>query len=92
MGPETLRIGVKPAGALEAAHRAAILHRDVKPGVALPTEYGEPQLTDFGIARIAGGFQTATGVIIGSPAFIAPEVLAVQARRPHQTCTPLARR
>jgi serine/threonine-protein kinase PknK len=73
---ETLRIGVKLSGALEAAHRAGILHRDVKPGNVLLTEYGEPQLTDFGIARIAGGFQTASGVIIGSPAFTAPEVLA----------------
>jgi ATP/maltotriose-dependent transcriptional regulator MalT len=72
---ETLRIGVKLAGALDAAHRAGILHRDVKPGNILLTEYGEPELTDFGIARMAGGFQTATGVITGSPAFTAPEVL-----------------
>ncbi|HWS91670.1 MAG TPA: protein kinase [Mycobacterium sp.] len=72
---ETLRIGVKLAGALEAAHRAGILHRDVKPGNIMVSEYGEPELTDFGIARIAGGFQTATGVITGSPAFTAPEVL-----------------
>src|SRR5580692_9095384 len=72
---ETLRIGVKLAGALDAAHRANILHRDVKPGNILLTEYGEPELTDFGIARISGGFQTATGVITGSPAFTAPEVL-----------------
>ncbi len=72
---ETLRIGVKLAGALEAAHGAGILHRDVKPGNVLLTDYGEPQLTDFGIARIAGGFETATGVITGSPAFTAPEVL-----------------
>jgi ATP/maltotriose-dependent transcriptional regulator MalT len=72
---ETLRIGVKLAGALDAAHGAGILHRDVKPGNILLTEYGEPELTDFGIARIAGGFQTATGVITGSPAFTAPEVL-----------------
>jgi ATP/maltotriose-dependent transcriptional regulator MalT len=72
---ETLRIGVKLAGALDAAHRAGILHRDVKPGNILLSEYGEPELTDFGIARIAGGFQTATGVITGSPAFTAPEVL-----------------
>ena len=72
---ETLHIGVKLAGALEAAHGAGILHRDVKPANILLSEYGEPELTDFGIARIAGGFQTATGVITGSPAFTAPEVL-----------------
>src|SRR5271170_1800161 len=76
---ETLTIGVKLAGALEAAHRAGTLHRDVKPGNILLTDYGEPQLTDFGIARIAGGFQTSTGVITGSPAFTAPEVLEGQA-------------
>jgi ATP/maltotriose-dependent transcriptional regulator MalT len=79
---ETLRIGVKLAGALEAAHRAGILHRDVKPGNVLLTEYGEPELTDFGIARIAGAFQTATGVITGSPAFTAPEVLEGEAPTP----------
>ena len=79
---ETLRIGVKLAGALEAAHQAGILHRDVKPGNVLLSEYGEPELTDFGIARMAGGFQTATGVITGSPAFTAPEVLEGQEPTP----------
>src|SRR6201998_1673144 len=79
---ETLRIGVKLAGALEAAHQAGILHRDVKPGNVLLSEYGEPELTDFGIARIAGGFQTATGVITGSPAVTAPEVLGGPAPTP----------
>ncbi|OBG68945.1 MULTISPECIES: serine/threonine-protein kinase [unclassified Mycobacterium] len=73
--PEVLSIGVKLAGALEAAHRSGILHRDVKPGNVLLTDYGEPQLTDFGLARIAGGFETRAGVVIGSPAFIAPELL-----------------
>ena len=72
---ETLRIGVRLAGALEAAHHAGTLHRDVKPANILMSDYGEPQLTDFGIARIAGGFETMTGVITGSPAFTAPEVL-----------------
>ncbi len=72
---EALSICVKLAGALDAAHQVGTLHRDVKPANILLTDYGEPQLTDFGIARIAGGFQTATGVITGSPAFTAPEVL-----------------
>ncbi|MFE5704760.1 protein kinase [Rhodococcus koreensis] len=74
-----LSIGVKLAGALETAHSAGILHRDVKPANVLLTEYGEPQLTDFGIARIAGAFVTTTGTIAGSPAFTAPEVLKGQA-------------
>ena len=73
---DALRIGVKIAGALEAAHDLGILHRDVKPANILFTDYGEPALTDFGIAHIAGGFQTTTGVVTGSPAFTAPEVIA----------------
>src|ERR1700752_794855 len=43
---ETLCIGVKLAGALEAAHRAGTLHRDMKPGNILLSDYGEPQLAD----------------------------------------------
>ncbi|MEZ5150001.1 protein kinase domain-containing protein [Rhodococcus zopfii] len=72
---DVLRIGVKLAGALETAHRAGILHRDVKPANILITEYGEPQLTDFGIARVAGGFRTTSRQITGSPAFTAPEII-----------------
>ncbi|WP_433566625.1 protein kinase domain-containing protein [Nocardia sp. CA-151230] len=73
---EALHLGVKMAGALETAHRADVLHRDVKPANILLTDYGEPALTDFGIAHLAGGFQTATGAVTGSPAFTAPEVLS----------------
>lgn len=77
--PEALSLGVKLAGALETAHQAGILHRDVKPANILLTDYGQPQLTDFGIARMAGGYETGTGVVTGSPAFTAPEVLAGRA-------------
>ena len=73
---DVLRLGIKVAGALETAHRAGTLHRDIKPGNILLTEYGEPQLTDFGIARISGGFETDADLVTGSPAFTAPELLA----------------
>ncbi|MEU7767650.1 protein kinase [Nocardia sp. NPDC049190] len=72
---EAIRITIKLSGALETAHRAGVLHRDITPGNVLLTDYGVPQLTDFGIARIEGGFETAIGVVTGSPAFTAPEVL-----------------
>ncbi|WP_336883246.1 protein kinase domain-containing protein [Rhodococcus globerulus] len=72
---EILRLGVKMAGALATAHHLDILHRDIKPANIMLTDYGEPALTDFGIAHISGGFKTATGTVTGSPAFTAPEVL-----------------
>ena len=74
--PEALRIGVKLCGALETAHKAGTLHRDIKPGNVLVTDYGEPQLSDFGIARIPGGYETATGFFSGTIAYAAPEVLS----------------
>src|SRR5258705_7531468 len=73
---EVLRLGVRMAGALVTAHRVPILHRDIKPANILYTDYGEPALSDFGIAHITGGFKTATGIFTGSPAFTAPEILS----------------
>jgi serine/threonine-protein kinase PknK len=72
---EVLHVGVKMAGALESAHRAGILHRDVKPANILITDYGEPALSDFGLARTGDGFKTATGVLVGTLEFTAPELL-----------------
>ena len=71
---EALTVGVRLAGALETAHRAGVLHRDVKPPNVLLTAYGEPQLCDFGIARITGGRETAANIIVGSPSYTAPEL------------------
>jgi serine/threonine protein kinase/N-acetylneuraminic acid mutarotase len=73
--PEALRIGVKLCGALETAHRAGTLHRDIKPANVLFNDYGEPQLSDFGTARIAGGYKTVTGFFTGTLSYTAPEVL-----------------
>ncbi len=72
---EAVPIGVRMAGALEVAHRADVVHRDVKPANILLSSFGEPQLTDFGIARIAGGPETRSGIITASMAHAAPEVI-----------------
>ncbi len=72
---EAVPICVRMAGALEVAHRAEVVHRDVKPANILLSSFGEPQLTDFGIARVAGGPETSSGVITASMAHAAPEVI-----------------
>ncbi len=65
------------AGALDAAHKRGVLHRDVKPGNIVLDADGQAHLIDFGIARKTGDATlTATGFVLGTPDFLPPEVAA----------------
>ncbi|MGA4540386.1 serine/threonine-protein kinase [Uniformispora flossi] len=82
LGPsEAAEVGLKVLAALRAARAADVLHRDVKPSNILLGADGRVILTDFGIATVLGSATlTATGMLIGSPEYLAPE--RVLGRRP----------
>lgn len=72
---EAARVLGQAADGLAAAHGAGIVHRDVKPSNILVTADGHVKLTDFGIARASeDATLTQTGMVTGSPAYMAPEV------------------
>ncbi|MGA0219343.1 MAG: serine/threonine-protein kinase, partial [Ilumatobacteraceae bacterium] len=77
LGPElTIHIGASVAGALDEAHRAGFVHRDVKPGNILFTQDGRVLLTDFGIAKALDTIDedlTSDNVMMGTAKYLAPE-------------------
>ena len=75
LSPErAAELGLGLLATLEAAHRAGIVHRDLKPKNVMVREDGRSKLADFGIASVQGDPRlTATGLVVGSPAYMAPE-------------------
>ena len=78
---QVVRIGTRVADALDHAHRAGIVHRDVKPGNILLADDGSVKVADFGIAKLQdSGDLTQTGAVIGTAKYLSPE--QVEGRSP----------
>ncbi len=73
-----MRMLVPLADALDYAHRAGVIHRDIKPGNIMVQPDGRPKLMDFGVARLETSIITADGVFFGSPSYMAPEQILSQ--------------
>lgn len=74
---DVLRIVARISLALAHAHAQGIVHRDVKPAnVVVDLASGRVKVTDFGIARVADSMRTRTGMVLGTPLFMAPEQMA----------------
>ena len=73
---DAVRVVSAVCDALQAVHEAGLVHRDVKPENVLLTPSGEVKLSDFGIVRETRASLTQPGAAMGTPGFVAPEVLA----------------
>lgn len=72
--PTVLSIAARVADALDYAHQHQVVHRDIKPSnILYDDESDSVKVTDFGIARITDNSKTRTGLVLGTPSFMAPE-------------------
>jgi serine/threonine-protein kinase len=79
LAPErAARIAAQVAAGLAAAHKLAIVHRDVKPANIMIAPGAPVKLMDFGIAKLPDSMKTQTGMILGSPTYVAPEQVVGQ--------------
>src|SRR5215472_13211212 len=71
---QTMDLIAQVGAGLHAAHGAGLVHRDIKPANLLITADGQVKITDFGIAHVVAGVPvTGAGVLVGTPAYLAPE-------------------
>ena len=77
--PRAASLSDRILSALEHAHRAGVVHRDMKPANVMVTEGGGVKIMDFGVARVCGGeHMTMNGYVVGTPAYMAPEQVLAQ--------------